>query len=284
VERDASHRKETHGMTSADRIVTLFLHIPKCAGTTLGNLIYPNYADSTAEVSEDGLFHGGLYYFPGDGFFKPADLHFDDEIARVMQRPDLKAVIGHFWYGLHRLIPRECEYVTVLRDPAQRLWSLYNHLEYGRWTTGFEEFLHTGPWRELDNDQTRRIAGIEPATGDCDARVFDAAVAHLRRFAVVGTVERFDLSVAVMARELRWQTPVVYYPLNVITGNDTEPVDTNGRDLVADMIPWDVRLYSIADELLSERLDKWGAAVDDDLAQLRSRKDEWRKAGHVIPD
>ena len=148
-------------MTSADRVVTLFLHTPKCAGTTLADLIYPNYADPTVEVAEDGLFHRGLYYFPGDGFFKPADLGFDDEIARVMQRPDLNAVIGHFWYGLHRLIPRECKYVTLLRDPAQRLWSLYNHLEYGRWSIGFDEFLHTGPWRELDNDQTRRVAGIE---------------------------------------------------------------------------------------------------------------------------
>lgn len=264
--------------------ILLFLHIPKCGGATLSTIVCDNYAETPATPELDGMFFGGVYYFPGAGFFKPEDLSLPPGVELALHRSDLRAVVGHFWYGIHRFISRPCKYVTLLRHPVTRIWSLYNHLSL-RGYMSIERFVLDPPYREIDNDQTRRLAGIEPKVGQCDRHVFERALENLtENFAVVGLTERFDESVAVMKETLGWTKPIVYYPRNV---NISVPEDDGPPDsaiaLIEEVNAWDLQLYDRASTLLAYQLDSHKREISRDLQAIRALKAKWRSKGERIP-
>src|SRR5262245_59671374 len=119
--------------------ILLYLHLPKCGGTTLSGIIYHQVAAKVhyeAEKDpfnpENYLFHAGIYYFGGKdasaGFFKDLELTIPNLVKRALGREDMRAVVGHFWFGIHTYLARPWTYVTVLRRPLVRVVSLYSHM------------------------------------------------------------------------------------------------------------------------------------------------------------
>src|SRR5439155_14380459 len=145
----------------------------------------------------------------------------DTEFLEALCDQKVSVVAGHFCFGLHTYLPeRSWTYMTLLRHPVTRVKSLYRHitahypvgeplgdeeLPYQRGTdlmTLFDRYA----LRELDNDQTRRIAGVEPAYGQCTREMLELAKRRLDEdIALVGTVERFDDSVRLAAETLHWR-------------------------------------------------------------------------------
>jgi hypothetical protein len=191
--------------------VVLFLHVPKAGGQTLGEVVYAHTRDATAP--DDGVLKGGVAYL-GYGFLKEQPLAVPGHVLPLLRRADLRAVIGHFWYGLHEHVARPAVYITALRDPVERVLSLYYYTRLHDSTT-LDAFVAEPPFREVDNDQTRRIAGADPEIGGCTPAMLDAAKENLRRFAVAGTIERLDETLALLQRTLGWRGPVAAYPRNV---------------------------------------------------------------------
>jgi hypothetical protein len=239
---------------TAQRPVLLFLHVPKTAGTTLTNCVYVEYAPETvAEYWEDGdWLRGGIYYFPRgiheDGAPSP------DEI-RTLGRSDLRAVTGHFSFGIHQFVQGEAVYVTVLRNPVDRVVSLYYHAlrepddpfhERVAGGLGLEAFVAACP--EAANGQTRRIAG---AGGDA---LLDAAKENLeRRFAVAGLTERFDETVVLLRRKLGWKRMPYYLPGLVNTRKrPRSAIDPDVLALIEGRNQLDRELYDHACELFSQ--------------------------------
>lgn len=172
----------------ADPLI-LYLHIPKTGGISLSDYIYahcrlPNQGPGDAS---DPLIKDGVFFCP-IGFVKPPDLEMPDYTRKMLSRPDLKAFVGHFWYGIHRLTDRDCKYITVLRNPVDRMVSLYYYLEANKHMS-LENFVSQPSLKELDNDQTRRIAGTDPAIGECNRDTLEMAIENLNKFAVVGVTE-----------------------------------------------------------------------------------------------
>ena len=197
--------------TEAAPPVVLFLHIPKAGGQTLGEFVYAHTRDETAP--DDGALKSGVAYL-SYGFLKERPLEIPDHVLPLLRRRDLRAVIGHFWFGLHEHVARPYRYVTALRDPVERVLSLYYYTRLHDSMT-LEEFVAAPPFREVDNDQTRRIAGVDPEIGGCTPAMLQAAKENLRRFAVAGTIERLDETLALLQRRLGWQGPAVCHPRNV---------------------------------------------------------------------
>ncbi len=202
----------------------LFLHIPKVAGTTLSKCIQSQCASGERYKGEPDpeypgkyMLHDGVYYY-WRGFFKPPDLEVTPDVQRVLARDDLRAVVGPFWFGFHPYLSGPWKYATMLRDPVERTVSLYAHLVEHEFPQplpyngmSLHEFATNPPFREVDNDQTRRIAGEEPPLGGCTPAMLERAKQNLRRrFRVVGITERFDETLMLLKHAFGWTKSLCY--------------------------------------------------------------------------
>ncbi|MEM6477431.1 MAG: hypothetical protein AAF647_00145 [Pseudomonadota bacterium] len=167
----------------------LFLHIPKTAGTTLGQLL------KTAHPEAAWL----------DGLAVARRLRAMAPEARAR----LDIIQGHVPHQTGELIAGPKRYLTVLRMPGPRLLSYYNyiarapdHPDHARARAlSFGAYLEASlesplrPW--LDNTQMRLIAGRDgPEWIGAEARLLEHAIAHIAapdmRFGFSETFDAFQ--------------------------------------------------------------------------------------------
>ena len=195
----------------------LFLHLQKTAGMTLQELLRKHLGP--------GLLTRSVRYFKGTS----GQSRTLEDALRMVRKRD-RVFMGHFCYGVHRLLDFDTTYITLLRDPVKRLVSLY-HYSHTTPTAHYykvartmtpEEFLLKCRMLELDNGMTRLIAGDEDDLfinrtpyGECDQRLLEKAKANLERdFSFVGIQEEFDPSVLLLGQRLGWKSSC-YLTLNV---------------------------------------------------------------------
>jgi hypothetical protein len=142
--------------TDADPL-WIFLHIPKCGGTTF-----------KAHVERNVPLEEQFFEFSNWGREYRAERRLPEFADRpAEQRAKARILAGHnLGYGIHHLVPgkRDVRYFSVLRDPAERCVSLYNF----RWSrgsikTGFDEWYRDWYRTNQSNFQTQFLA----------ARLFD---------------------------------------------------------------------------------------------------------------
>lgn len=246
----------------------LFLHIPKAGGTTLGEFVF-NQCRADGE-DEDEFIKSGVF-FMSYGFFKEPDFSVPEYARKILCRPDLRAVVGHFWFGLHEHLNRPWTYVTVLRNPLERIVSLYHYLKLEE-KMSFEQFAFSPPFKEADNDQTRRLAGVDPEIGGCTPEHLRAAQENLRKhFSVVGVTERLDETFILLKRRLGWTKEVASYPRNV---NPKKPLANSLSDRIKKAIrkrnELDYELHQYANKLMDEAIAAEGSEFYDELEQYKT--------------
>jgi Sulfotransferase family len=281
---------------NSDRI-PLFLHIPKTGGKTLTDCLYAPY--STKEhhnseegrlVSEEGRLVNGIYYYP-IGFHKEPDAAIPAKAIRALKRHDIRAVVGHFSFGIHPYVRRPWTYMTLLRNPVDRVVSLYYfccayHIrkdddtqlhKIGSVGISIEDFVLQSSCREADNDQTRRLSGLEPEFGACSISMLDKAKDNLRRyFSIVGVTECFDQTVILMKRTLGWADDPYYLPALV---NEERPATSSlpqkSINIILERNELDTKLHEFAKELLYERIAHQGPDFDSDVRRFKALNAEY---------
>ncbi|BCS31454.1 hypothetical protein TBR22_A06550 [Luteitalea sp. TBR-22] len=251
-----------------DTPVVLFMHIPKAAGTTFAEFIHAHCGDTS--LGADELLRDGVLFLPY-GFRKPEDLVVPSYARSLLARPDLRAVCGHFWFGLHEHVSRPSTYVTVIRDPVDRVVSLYNFLRIDG-EMSLDAFAASPAYREVDNDQVRRLAGVEPRYGECTEQMLDAACAHLEQhFSVVGVTERLEETMAVARRTFDWGGDYTPPRRNVTTAEAPAVVVSEAqRDVIRRRNALDVRLHAWANAWLDRAAASSPAAGRPDQASTSS--------------
>jgi len=190
-----------------------FVHIPKTAGTTLNSVLVQEYA---LNERHEVMMRGMSWILPRPEIIRRPLISFS-KIRRlkasVRSRRDLRLVHGHFDLSMMKHLPAGTRYFTLLRDPVERAISHYYH--YRRRPT---ERLHglavqatLAEWAgscglvEMDNGQTRRLAGeMNVPCGRVTRNTLERAKSNLARFAAVGLTERFDETLALLARVFGW--------------------------------------------------------------------------------
>jgi Sulfotransferase domain len=269
---------------AAGKPLLAFVHIPRTGGGTVSTAIARNYSPRK-DV-------GNYQRNPA----KPRQ-----GLKNVVSRDEWKAIGGHVPFGLfRRYLSADTHYITVLRDPVDRVLShYYFHAQAGdppgslgprklrnTWETllnherlereggdqeaeivleDVAEFtLEEGLRRKIciyDNFMTRFLWGGESLYGDLPPGALERAKENLSTFWVVGVRERLDESIVLLGRKLGVGL-MPYYLRHV--SQKRPPLDETSdelRALIAEHNPLDVELYRFARELSKPRPLRRGSST-----------------------
>src|SRR5690606_24419839 len=240
----------------------IFMHMPKSGGTTLESIVLRHYP---AEK---------VYRFTGDARSAAEFRALPEE-----QRAGFDVLTGHVYFGIHRSVPAPAFYITMLRDPVERVVSLFYYIkrcpDHYMWQYGFHEsmtlreFLEQRHCIEMDNLQTRYLCP-EPEIylpfGQVTAAMCSRAVGNLLRMKAIGLTDRFDESLEILSSRFGWNN-LEYQPLNVTEGRPSvSEIEPATIELIREMNEFDIAVYTTARLLFEEQLDELRRAAAEAAA------------------
>jgi len=162
------------------------------------------------------------------GFFRPDEVrssrrwprHPDDLALVADDVRGARVMRAHVDYEFYRFLPRTPVYVTILRDPVERIVALYEcvrstpeHPYHQRVTAGhlslYEFVCEPAFAGDVVDVQARRIAGgmfRDPAASS-DQVLLQTARANLGEFAFFGTADWLEQAVLLLAYTFGWPFP-----------------------------------------------------------------------------
>lgn len=166
----------------------IFVHMYKAGGTSLRQVVRKQHSGAKIQIFK-GDFHGSTEW----------------RSLPQAERDSFDLLIGHQHYGQHQFISRQATYMTMLREPVERVLSYFfcvkrfknHHLYKHGFTdeTTLAEFVGQARHIELDNIQTR-LLNPQPDKqypfGSVNEDMFETAMKNLESIERVGTVERMN--------------------------------------------------------------------------------------------
>lgn len=259
----------------------VFIHIPKTAGSTLRRVLAREYGRQRV-----------LYVEPGNSAWNRHHTG-EESLQEQVAKRDIRLITGHLPFGVHSTLRRACRYFSLMRDPVARAISEYYYahtyphhsfrepIRSGR--LSLDEFIH-GSRHVAGGGQCAMLSGnSESRTG-----VAAAAIDNVQySIAVVGTIERFEESILLMAKALGWQAP--WFVRTNVTRLDRDlearrrESMAEGRECYRDYFKTDYAVYEAVDALLKKKIAAEGEPFRRALAALREiEADTAKRAGDRI--
>lgn len=241
----------------------IFLHIPKAAGSTLHSVLERHYnRRNYCTISI------------------PEQLETFKKLPEEV-RQHIKLLKGHMPFGMDRYLFGPTKYITLLRNPTERIVSYYYYVKYHpshylhRYLAegmGLAEFAGAGLTGEMDNGQVRLLSGHDQdiPCGACSHSLLATAKRNLEQsFAVAGLTERFDESLMLMSIVLGWNWIPYYRNQNVsIEKRAGRQLDSTELSAIQQANTLDLELYSWVAERFQVQLDKHRVSVEEGLSSL----------------
>lgn len=261
----------------------IFLHIGKTAGTTMRQVLRRNFRSSDTMVIR-------VRARPREETLE----RFGELPAEVRSRPRL--IMGHTIFGLHEHVPRPSTYITIVRKPSSLVVSQYRfvlrtpgHRHHEVVTSegmSFADYIRSGMSLEMDNSQTRAVAGdLSTPYGECTDVMLERAKQNLdESFSVAGLTERFEETLILLQKTFGW-SHLHYVRANVAPQGPPVDITDEARDLIGEHNRLDDALYAHVSERFEEARRRH-PSFEDDLARFRRTNAMYRPWGvftHTYP-
>lgn len=246
----------------------IFLHIPKTAGVTMESIIQRQY------------YPQSITAFPASAPERAKQYNEFKKLSESAKRRN-KLIRGHICFGLHEFLPQQSTYITFLRDPVERVISLFyfirrvpGHPYYSSIVSSnmsLEEFVCSGMGKQIDNVQTRVLTDSwNVEFGKCSHKMLESAKSNIDNyFAVVGLTGRFDESLILLKQKFGWKN--IFYQRKNVTKN--RPLQEDIADKTLEEIKkyneLDIELYRYAEGLLEESIKQQGDAFLNELNRFK---------------
>jgi hypothetical protein len=243
--------------------VIIYVHVPKCAGITLATALRSCYG-------KENILN-----------LHTLDKPLREEIETVPQHvlDQARLILGHVHYGIHEFLSGRCLYVTLLREPVDRVLSLYKYILRDRAHPLHEHMHRTGMTLEeyvssgVDEDQThngmtRQLSGDDRGTRP-DDRSLASAKDNLSTFAAVGLTERFDESFVLLRRRLGLRMPF-YISRNASPRTQSSvAIPRSALELIRAENQLDIALYAYGANVFQRHINQEGGTLARDVLRLK---------------
>jgi Galactose-3-O-sulfotransferase len=241
----------------------IFIHIPKTAGSTLRPIMdrhYPRHVIRKLDFLPRDL----------DAFLKLPD----QELSQI------RLLQGHFPFGLHEHLSVPVDYLTILRDPVDRIISMYYWIHGNREhvlnklvrSMSLKDFADSG-FDITANHQTSLISGLTAAP---ENNALAVARNHLEsEITAFGLNERFDESLLLFKKRLGWKH--LFYSRRNVT--KSRPRRSDVPDATLEVIQknnsLDLELYDFARRRFDETIRTLGPSFQDEVRRFQRLNSIW---------
>jgi hypothetical protein len=248
--------------TSLQDRTLIFLHIQKCAGNSLIDLLQ-------AFVPPRQVLKGHLLHPDSPAIPRPVDSY--------------RLIIGHNTYYDMSRMPVDPVYMTMLRDPIDRIVSLYyfwrshrddyiqqHDLKGPRLAKqlSLEEFIECEEPEALLSIRNAQCGqfhnGLRGSPGLSDEELFETSRERLDACAFVGITSEFERSVDLLCYVFGWKRPASLRSVNESFANEQEdpryepterpPLPDHVRQRLIDLNQADLKLYAHARDAFHRNL------------------------------
>lgn len=247
---EISSMSSKHGSAQNKDMALIFLHVPKAGGVTLHSVIerqYPERFIFHIDGNQVGESIEEFKSLPEEG------------------RAQITCLKGHMRFGLHKYLPQPATYITILRDPIDRMISHYYYVKRApnHWlhkevisrNMDLGTYISSGIASQLNNGQVRLISGMVSGNDPVSTDALEVAKRNLREcFLAVGLIERFDQSLILFRKLLGWKN-IYYVKRNVTVGRPSKKeISPQTLRTVEEYNALDMELYEFANRMFEEKL------------------------------
>jgi hypothetical protein len=236
-----------------------FMHLPKCAGSSLIRLLDQHFSMPEICPRHDNLAKFIETYSPEE-------------------RAAFRFIRGHFPYKIIESLPRHPRTLTMLRHPVKRVVSAiaqHRRMEQ-QGVSAFQESIldltieqfmqHPDFGKRVSNVPIKYL--LDPTPIKSPPERLQLAKERLAGFDFIGVVEQFDDSLALMAHTYGW------YPIQDVKEVNVDParlskseLPQNVLDLICELNRDELELYEFGVKLFQERLAQMKTEPPYNLSQ-----------------
>jgi hypothetical protein len=273
----------------------IFVHVPRTAGTTLSMTI-------ERQFSAEAVFPGTLSVRRTRRTLRVllGKRYTVDQIMREFrnlskdQKRKIEYLHGHVSFGVHTGLLRPSVYVTMLRDPVDRVVSLYYFLRRRPDIVYYDQirtmslkdlFSDTGPHSVVRNAQVRQISGAD-IDAPLSVDTLEIAKEHLREhFVMVGLTERFNESLLLLGRTFGWKWRDLLYSRRYQVGKNKprqDRISPSALGVIRKCNELDIELYRFAQRMFEESVRKQGETFSQELQAFERQLSSFQGRPQVV--